>query len=195
MGRALRVVVPVVVVAALVLGEVTHARASRRRLGDGRSVAGRDAVVVLGYRNRGARANYVNRYRVRAGLRSLAPTADESVLVLCGGAVAGEVPEADLLERCARDEHGYTGAVRLDRESTTTWENVRNAIPLVEDADTIAIVSSSLHAEKARAYLWQLRPDLARRLRQGEDYRVGELALLKPLAALLGLRNLRRLPG
>ena len=49
-----------------------------------------DAVVVLGYRNRGARANYINRYRVRAGLRSLDPAADDSVLVLCGGTVAGE---------------------------------------------------------------------------------------------------------
>lgn len=53
-------------------------------------VAALDAVVVLGYRNRGARANYINRYRVRAGLRSLDPATDDSVLVLCGGTVAGE---------------------------------------------------------------------------------------------------------
>lgn len=195
MSRTPLVVVAVGFVATLVLGEVAHARSSRRRLGDGRSVAGRDAVVVLGYRNRGARANYVNRYRVRAGLRSLDPTAEESVLVLCGGTVAGQVPEADLLERYARDELGCTGPVRLDRESATTWENVRNAIPLIEDADTIAIVSNSLHAEKARAYLWKLRPDLARRLRRAEDHRVGELTLLKPAAAVLGLTNLRRLSG
>lgn len=195
MVRTPLVVVAVGVVATLVFGEVAHARASRRRLGDGRSVAGRDAVVVLGYRNRGARANYVNRYRVRAGLRSLDPTADDSVLVLCGGTVAGEVPEAVLMERYVRDELGYTGPVRLDRESVTTWENVQNATPLIEDADTIAIVSSSLHAEKARAYLWKLRPDLACRLRRGEDHRVGELTFLKPAAAVLGLVNLRRLSG
>jgi DUF218 domain len=195
MSRTPLVVVAVGVVATLVLGEVVHARASRRRLGDGRSVGGRDAVVVLGYRNRGARANHINRYRVRAGLRSLDPTADDSVLVLCGGTVAGGVPEADLMERYARDELGYTGPVRLDRESATTWENVQNAIPLVEDAGTIAIVSNSLHAEKARAYLWKLRPDLACRLRRGEDHRVGELTLIKPAAAVLGLMNLRRLSG
>lgn len=195
MGRVSLVVVAVGVVATLVFGEVAHARASRRRLGDGRCVAGRDAVVVLGYRNGRPRANYVNRYRVRAGLRSLAPTADERVLVLCGGTVAGQVPEADILERYARDDLGYTGAVRLDRASATTWENVRNVIPLIEDADTIAIVSNSLHAEKARAYLWNLRPDLARRLRRAEDHRFGELTLLKPMAAVLGLTNLRRLSG
>ncbi len=159
MHRTPLVMVAVGLVAALAFSEVAHARASRRRLGDGRSVAGRDAVVVLGYRNRGARANYINRYRVRAGLRSLDPAADDSVLVLCGGTVAGEVPEADLMERYARDELGYTGPVRLDRESATTWENVQNAALLVQDADTIAIVSNSLHAEKARAYLWRLRPE------------------------------------
>ncbi|QGQ21159.1 YdcF family protein [Cellulomonas sp. JZ18] len=148
---------------------------------------------MLGYRNRGRRANHVNRYRVRAGLRSLDPAAARSVLVLCGGAVAGGVPEAVLLARYAR-ERGYRGPVLLDRESRSTWENVRNAIPFLEDADSIAVVSSSLHAEKGRAYLWQLRPDLARRLRRGEDYRPGELLLVKPVAAALGVRNLRRLP-
>jgi hypothetical protein len=179
------------VVAILVWGEATHWRASRRRLGDGRSVGGREAVVVLGYRNRGERANYVNRYRVRAGLRSPDPGATESVLVLCGGAVGGDVPEADLLERYAR-ELGYAGPVLLDPRSRSTWENIQNAIPLIEDADTIKVVSSSVHAEKGRAYLWRLRPDLASRLRRGEDHRVGEVTFVKPAAAVVGLRNLRR---
>jgi uncharacterized SAM-binding protein YcdF (DUF218 family) len=154
-------------------------------------LGGREAVVVLGYRNRGERANYVNRYRMRAGLRSLDPAATESVLVLCGGAVGGDVPEADLMERYAR-ELGYAGPVLLDRGSRSTWENIQNVIPLIEDADTIKVVSSSVHAEKARAYLWRLRPDLASRLRRGEDHRVGEITLVKPAAAVVGLKNLRR---
>jgi len=183
-------------VTSVVRAELVHWRASRRRLGHGRAGDGTDAVVVLGYRNRGHRVNVVNRYRVRAGLRSLDPAAARSVLVLCGGPVAGDLPEADLLERHAR-RLGYSGVVRLDRTSRTTWENIENAIPLIEDARSIAIVSSSLHAEKARTYLWRQRPDLAARLRRGADHRSGEMTWAKPAAAVLGLWNLRGLatPG
>jgi hypothetical protein len=147
--------------------------------------------VVLGYRNRGERANYINRYRVRAGIRSLDRTATESFLVLCGGDVAGDTSEAEVMARYARERRGYTGAIRLDRDSRTTWENIQNAIPLIEAADTIKIVSNSLHAEKGRTYLRTLRPDLADRLVRAEDYRFGEITLAKPLAAVLGLRNRR----
>ena len=179
--------------AALVTAEAVHWRASSRRLGS--EIAGTpnsEAVIVLGFRNRGERANYLNRYRVRAGLRSIDPQARVSVLVLCGGGVGGDIPEAELMARYAR-ECGYTGPILLDSESTTTWENIQNAIPLIEGMDSITIVSNSLHAEKGRAYLWKLRPDLARRLRRAQEYRFGEIALVKPVAAALGLRNLARL--
>lgn len=184
---------------ALVLGvlgasELIHARSSRRRLGVPRGTPpGREAVVVLGYRNEGERINAVNRFRVRAALRTLDPAAGESVLVCCGGAVGGPVPEAELLARHAR-ALGYEGEFLLEAESASTWENVQNAIPLIEDADSIAIVSNPLHAEKARAYLALARPDLAARLRRAEEYRPGELLWLKPLATVLGLGDLARLP-
>ena len=173
----------------LVFGELTHWRASWRRLGHTPNGNRTEAVVVLGYRNGGDRANYINRYRVRAGIRSLHPDAHESVLVLCGGAVSGANTEADLMARYAREELGFTGPILLDRTSSSTWENIQNAIPLIEPAESIAIVSNSLHAEKGRTYLWKLRPDLAARLRRGEDYRFGEITFIKPLAALMGIRN------
>lgn len=47
--------------------------------------------------------------------------------------------------------------------------------------------SNSLHAERARGCLWKLRPDLAVRLVPSADYRFGELILLKPLLAAIGL--------
>ncbi|QJA00569.1 YdcF family protein [Leifsonia sp. PS1209] len=179
--------------AVLAWAELLHWRASRRGVDrPGVRVPRLQAVVVLGFRNRGRRANAVNRYRVRAGLRSLDPRAQRSVLVLCGGAVGGEVPEAVLMARYARESRRYTGAILLDTESTTTWENLRNAIPLIEDADSIAIVSNSLHAEKGRNYLRALRPDLGARLRRAEDYRFGEIALVKPVAAVAGIRARRR---
>jgi uncharacterized SAM-binding protein YcdF (DUF218 family) len=173
--------------------EVVHWQSSWRRLG-GQVGARRtaEAVVVLGYRDRGTRANYINRYRVRAGLRSQDRHATQTVLVLCGGRVGGHVAESEMMSQYAR-ESGYKGAIRLDSESTTTWENIRNAIPLLEGMDTIKIVSNSLHAEKARAHLWALRPDLAERLQHGEEHRFGEIAWVKPLAALIGLSNLARL--
>jgi uncharacterized SAM-binding protein YcdF (DUF218 family) len=152
-----------------------------------------EAVVVLGFRNGGTRANYLNRYRVRAGVRSLDRSAAEGVLVLCGGSVGGDIPEAELMRRYARNELGYTGEIRLDCESRSTWENILNAIPLIEDAHSIKIVSNSLHAEKGRAYLWKLRPDLANRLRRGDDHHWGEIPFVKPVAAILGLRDLRTL--
>ncbi|WP_234995731.1 YdcF family protein [Streptoalloteichus hindustanus] len=148
-------------------------------------------VVVLGYRNRGNRINAVNRWRVRAGLRSL--DGAQARLVLSGGPVGGARPEAELMADYARRRRGYRGRLCVETESTTTWENIRNVIPLIEDADRIKIVSHSLHAEKARAYLWRQRPDLAARLVRARDYRPGEWLLAKPALALLGRRNLRRI--
>lgn len=142
---------------------------------------------MLGYKNRGSRANFINRHRVRVGLRSQDPAAAESVLVLCGGAVAGHVAESELLARYARYECGYAGPLRVEAESATTWENIRNAIPLFEHADTIKIVSTSLHAENGRAHLWSLRPDLAQRLVRADEYRFAEAILIKPIAAAIGL--------
>lgn len=90
----------------------------------------------------------------------------------------------------AREVRGYQGELALDTTSRSTWENVQNAIPLIEDATRIKIVSHSLHAEKARAYLRRLRPDLADRVVRGDDYRFGEWILAKPFLAALGKRNL-----
>lgn len=181
-----------VMIAAVLWGEVEHWRSSRRWMGSrpGRSGNGA-AVLVLGYRNRGTRANVINRWRVRAALRSCQPGAGPSRLVLCGGAVGGSVAEADLMACYARESCGYTGELITEVGSHSTWENVQNAVSLIEQADRIKIVSNSLHAERARFCLWQHRPDLAERLVPGADYRFGELFLLKPVMAAIGRRHLR----
>src|SRR5690348_16274235 len=109
MLRRILVLAGVLLIGAFAGAEAVHARAAGRRLGD-RDIApgGVEAVVVLGYRNRGRRANPVNRYRVRAGLRSFDERAAERVLVVCGGAVAGETAEARIMADLAR-ERGYAG--------------------------------------------------------------------------------------
>ena len=191
----MRRLIPPLAVAATAAGlgvlawaEYVNWRASHRALGVSAGEDGIEAVVVLGYRDRGPTANFVNRYRVRVGLRSQSPRARESVLVLCGGSVGGDIPEAELMARYARESRGYAGRILLDSTSTTTQENIENAIALVEDADAIKVVSNSPHAAVGREYLRSLRPDLADRLARGADYRYGEAPLLKVAAAVIAGR-------
>ncbi len=172
---------------ALVLlwGEWENWRASRRLVG---SIAGAsEAVVVLGYRNAGTRANIMNRWRVRAGLRSIDPTAVSSRLVLCGGACAGPRTEAALMAEYATKTRGYRGELILEDQSGTTWENIGFAIPYLKDCDRIKIVSLPFHAERGRRYLATQCPELAARLVRGAEYRFGEWPALKPLLAIYGL--------
>jgi hypothetical protein len=183
---------------ALAVSEWLHWRASSRGLGDPGLEPGREAILVPGYRNRGTRANSISRYRVRVALRSVDARATETVLIFCGGRVGGEVPEAELLLRHARDDLGYSGPYLLESISTTTWENVENTVGLLEEFDTVKIASNSLHAERARTFLWQQRPDIARRLVHAQDYRFGETPLAKPAAIIYGLwreHSLKRSAG
>jgi uncharacterized SAM-binding protein YcdF (DUF218 family) len=173
-------------------GEFVHWRASRAGV-QGRSAARSEAVVVLGYKNvRGDRANALNRWRVRAALRSIDPALADSTLVCSGGSGAAPVSEAALLARYAVAERGFAGKVLLEEQSRSTWQNVENVIPLIEHAEQIKFVSNPLHAQKARLYLQQLRPDLAARLVRAADYRLGEAFPIKPFFALYGLRDLAR---
>jgi len=186
-----RVAGPVLVGCAAVLAwsEWLHRRWSRSLVG---APSGRtEAVVVLGFRNRGDRANLVNRWRVRAALRSIDPSKDSRV-VFSGGAVGSGVPEARIMADHAA-ELGYAGPVVLEETSRTTWENIVDVVPLVEDADTIKIVSQPAHALKARTYLQRQRPDLAARLAPARDHVVGEWLLAKPVLAVHGLLSLRAL--
>ena len=152
------------------------------------------AVVVLGFRNPGPAANVVNRWRVRAGLRSLDPAA-RTRLVLSGGATTSGRTEARVLADHAVAVLGYDGPLVLEEESRTTWENVARVLPLVEDADRITIVSQPAHALKARVYVARQRPDLVGRLTRGADHRWGEWLLLKPALAAYGAWTLRGVRG
>lgn len=173
-------------------GEFVHWRASRA-LTRTRLPARTEAVVVLGYRNPGSeRANVLNRWRVRAALRSVDPAVAASTLVCSGGSGTASVSEATLMAEYAVAACGFTGRVRLEEESRSTWQNVENVLPLIEHADQIKIVSNPLHALKARLYLRKLRPDLADRLVRAADYRLGEAWPIKPLFAVYGLRDLAR---
>jgi uncharacterized SAM-binding protein YcdF (DUF218 family) len=175
--------VAVGVVGALLWGEYENWRASREFVQD--VPAGREVVVVLGSRNRGRRANALNRWRVRAGLRSRDSRATRSCLVLSGGAVGGAVSEAALMAEYAA-ARGRTDDVVLETTSRTTWQNIEQVVPLVEQFDRIKIVSNPLHARKARMYLARQRPDLADRLARSSEYRFGEWMPAKVAFAVYG---------
>ncbi len=187
----------------LAAGEVLSARAARAERAQlerirpgvgptGESAGLREVIVVLGYGNPGRRINAVNRWRVDVGLRSRDPQATSSLLVMAGGAVHGEVSEAEHMARFARSERGYAGLLVLEDESVTTWENVRNVLPLLEDADRIVLASDPLHSVRAEGFLRTLRPDLAARLAPAEGNRLGEQILRKPAFVVMGLEGLRR---
>ncbi|MGW6542466.1 YdcF family protein [Streptomyces massasporeus] len=181
-------------VAALAWGEWLNWRWSRTLVGSSRGA--RAAVVVLGYRNPQATANSINRWRVRAGIRSsTADGAQRTCVIFSGGATSSGATEAQLMADYAKSVLGFNGTVLLEDQSTTTWENITNVIPLLEEVDRIKIASQPAHALKARAYLRRQRPDLAERLVRAEDYRPGEWMVVKPLLALYGLWTLRGLTG
>ncbi|MEV0738677.1 YdcF family protein [Streptomyces sp. NPDC050549] len=154
-----------------------------------------EAVVVLGYRNPQPTANFINRWRVRAGVRSITDDgAHDTRVILSGGTTTHcGISEARLMANYARSVLKFGGTLLLEEESATTWENVTHVIPLLEDADRIKIASQPAHALKARAYLRRQRPDLAKRLVRADDYRPGEWLIVKPLLALYGLWTLRGL--
>ncbi|WP_235783636.1 YdcF family protein [Amycolatopsis orientalis] len=153
-----------------------------------------EAVVVLGYRNPQPTANFINRWRVRAGLRSISTgNGRDTRVIFSGGANGTGAAEAQLMADYAKSVLGFDGTVFLEDQSRTTWENVTNVIPLLEDVDRIKIASQPAHALKARAYLRRQRPDLAERLVLADDYRPGEWLIVKPLLALCGLWTLRNI--
>src|SRR5699024_2228519 len=80
--------------AVAAFGALPDLGSSRGRLGALRTAAGRDQLLVVpGYRSPGRRANGLNHFRVRAGLRSIDPAARSALMIFCGGPVAGPVPE------------------------------------------------------------------------------------------------------
>jgi uncharacterized SAM-binding protein YcdF (DUF218 family) len=178
--------------ALLAWGEWLNWRWSRTLVGNGEGTT--EAVVVLGFRNPQPTANFVNRWRVRAAMRSVAAGREhDTCVIFSGGATTGGASEAQLMADYAHTVSAFGGTVLLEEKSATTRENVTNVIPLLEDVDRIKIASQPAHALKARAYLRRQRPDLAGKLVRANDYRPGEWIVAKPLLALYGLWTLRNL--
>ncbi|MQY17740.1 YdcF family protein [Nocardia macrotermitis] len=171
--------------AAIVSGsEWMHRSATRRYLGaQPDSGHGTHALVVLGFPARADGSTHpLQRWRCRIAARSMTPGA---LVIFSGAAVVGPWVEAEVMARYAREHLGIPAeSIRTETEAENTWQNIEFTIPLIEHADRVTIVSSPMHAARARRYLHLQRPDLAARLIPADDYRPFEAWWLKtPTAA------------
>ena len=173
------------VVGALGAAELLHRRAARRGPGapDAAKEAGRTVVVVLGYPpRRDGRLHPIQRWRVEIAVRSTA--CDRScTLVFTGGARPGEPSEAEVMAAYARSLGVPPERLLTETRARNTVENIEYTLRAMAAADRIVIASDPLHAARARRYLRELRPDLARRLAPADDYRPLEHPLLKLVTA------------
>ncbi|MFK4790244.1 YdcF family protein [Microbacterium sp. ZW T5_56] len=185
-GRKLTAASVLIAVAALGWGQNEAWRATRHNLGRAQQ-GSRSVVVVLGFGNRGDRANAINRWRVRAGLRTLRAMPVPRVLIVSGGRVHSDIPEATILAVEARRQ-GWRGAIIEDPDSRSTVENIAFTTPLLRADDLISIVSDPVHAVRARAMLIAARPDLGARLMRGREWRLGERPLVTFVAAVRARR-------
>lgn len=176
----------------LAWGEGESWRVSRHDLPAPTAVAhgGVEAIVVLGFPSSHAdRISAVQRYRVRIAVRSRDPAAHRSVLVFTGRSphrARSRRSEAAVMAEYAILRWGVDPAdVILEEEAESTWENIRNVIPLLGDFPVVKIASNTFHARKGRRYLHKQAPHLAAHLLPAADHRFGELTLAKPLLAVL----------
>lgn len=186
--RAAAVAIAAAAVAACagVAAEV-HAWAASRsrypRVAEHGPAAGRDVVLVLGYRSRDdGRINALQAWRVRIALRS-APAG--ALFVVSGGAVHGEHAEADVMADYAIVRGGIAASdIVRERTARSTRENIARSLPWLREARTIRIASNTLHARRARGYLREIAPDLYARLRPTRDFVPFEIGPLRlPLTA------------
>lgn len=192
-ARALGATLLGLALTGVVLAEIQHRRASTSDLGSPPAAgARREVIVVLGYPcTRRGRLHPMQKWRTLIALRSGTPGRETS-FVFSGGARPGGPSEAMMMGGYAESLGVPVSRIILEDQAETTWENIANSIPALEDAEVIKIASDPMHARRARRYLFDQRPDLAARLAPAEDYRPGEWWIVKPLLLVYEWAAMRR---
>jgi len=117
------------------------------------------AVLVLGFPGRpDGSPHMVQRIRVRIGVRMMRE-AGCSRLVLSGGTPHSDANEAQLMAGLAREEGVKDEEMFLELNAKTTWENLQNSLPYMEDYPTVYVASDGLHSHRGVRYLCAQRPD------------------------------------
>jgi hypothetical protein len=153
---------------------------------DPRRIVPGESVLVLG-----CPLPILQRWRVRIAVRSTDP--DCARFVFSGGAVRGQIPEAQMMADYAVHELGVPARnVVVEDQSRTTVENIVNSTPLLADSPAIKIASNTFHARRARQLLGRESPELAARLIRARDYLPMEYGPLHlALTAFEGYRSRR----
>jgi uncharacterized SAM-binding protein YcdF (DUF218 family) len=133
----------------------------------------------------------VQRLRVEAGVEVLRARGCEKI-VLSGGAAHNALVEADTMARVAQDLGVGAEQLVLERQATTTWENVKLSLPVLDGYDAIVIASDGLQVHRAKRYLCRQRPDLCARTTVFATYSPFRLFWWKVPAALYELRAFLR---
>ena len=131
----------------------------------------------------------MQRWRTEIAVR----TAPGGRLVFSGYAGDRDRSEAAVMAEHAVDVLGVPAErIALETAACNTWQNVEFTLDELQRGERVAIASSPLHALRARRYLLQQRPDMARRLVPAADYRFGERWNWKALTAVYDvLRSLK----
>jgi uncharacterized SAM-binding protein YcdF (DUF218 family) len=172
-----------VTVLAVATAELLHWSASRRYLGAGvrkGADVGSEAVIVLGYPSRRNGGTHpLQRWRCQIAARSM-DLSRAGQVIFTGAARPGGPSEAAVMSGYAQDVLGVPAdRIALETEARSTWQNVKFAAAIAENADVIKFASDPLQAARARRYLRAQRPELADRVAPSADYRFGEHCGLK----------------
>lgn len=153
---------------------------------DPRRIVPGESVLVLG-----CPLPILQRWRVRIAVRSTDP--ESARFVFSGGAVPGQIPEAQMMADHAVRQHGVPARnIAVEDHSRTTVENIANSAPLLADSLAIKIASNTFHARRAREILRRKSPELAARLIRARDYLPSEYGPLHVgLIAFEGYRDRR----
>lgn len=72
------------------------------------------------------------------------------VVIPCGGIGRFPPSEAEVMSDMLQEAGVPNAAIRLERTSTNTTENIRNALPLLNGERDVLIVSDAYHLPRAR---------------------------------------------
>lgn len=109
-----------------------------------------DYAIVLGYKLDHDQATDTL-YRRLDKAREYLNEDPTVLLVLCGGVTEGNtVSEASVMQQYLLDRGVPANQMVLEDRSTSTIENIQNAVPIVRNAGRLVVISSSYHLFRAK---------------------------------------------